>query len=549
LRGARAGRTVPLLMRRLATLPLVLLAFTAGGVFTLAGGGRSAPRDGEPAVFAGLAERALVAGLPDGGFLVADRTSVWRVDRQGIIRPVAGTEEFGDSGDGGPALEAEFGADGLAALPGGGFLIADEDNHKVRMVAPDGTISTVAGGGRLKPRDGVLATQADAGYPLSVAPLPGGGFAFVDDDTLREVEPDGRLRTVRVPGTRVTAVAAAPGGLLVGVDYARVLRLAPDATLTPAARAPAGEHVNVNQIAATADGGFVLTDDSIDSATMDHTRVWRVAPDGAMWVIAGGGPFAATAPNGLVQDAAGQPAIRSEFGRPRAIAVAPDGGVLIGEDENGAAPLPDLVRYIAPHAPQLLGVALVRDRDRVFGPGRANAVHVSLTRPATVTLTVAGHSTTAALGAGESRLPLPRGLSRQPQTVTLTAADAAGDRAYDRTRIFPQRWLPEETAQLVAYALDLGDNVDDCRRFGRRRVDCQIFKDVACSAMASVSLVRDRLRWGTYPCSRGGRIFRPRPRYSRQPRPLRPADWRQCVSGCPPALFGRVDEAALIPSG
>ena len=141
---------------------------------------------------------------------------------------------------------------------------------------------------------------------------------------------------------------------------------------------------------------------------------------------------------------------------------------------------------------------------------------------------------------------LPRGLSRQPHIVTVTASDAAGDRAYDRTRIFPARWLPEETAELVAYALDIGDTVADCRRFGAARVDCEVFRDVACRGVASVSLAGGRLRWGTYRC-RGAIPFHRRPRYSRRPRPLRPGDWRQCVSGCPPALFGRVDETALIP--
>jgi hypothetical protein len=152
------------------------------------------------------------------------------------------------------------------------------------------------------------------------------------------------------------------------------------------------------------------------------------------------------------------------------------------------------------------------------------------------------------VGAGESRLALPPGpLGRDPLPVTLTATDAAGDRAFDRTRIFPEHWLPDEAGELVAYAVGLGVNVGECRRFGRRRVDCEVSRDVGCDTVASVLLVRDRLRWGTYPC-RGNRVFHRRPRYTRRPRPLRPADWRQCLAPCPPALFGRLDESALIPS-
>jgi hypothetical protein len=165
--------------------------------------------------------------LADGSFLVGERTAVWRADRQGIAHPVAGDGHFGDSGDGGPAPAAEFDADALAALPGG-------------------------------------------------------GFAFADD---------------------------------------RVLWIASDGTAIVAARTPAGEHLNIDPVAATADGGFVLTDDVLDDDLIDHTRVWRVAPDGTMDVLAGGGPFAATAPAGLAQDADGQPALRAAFGRPRALAV------------------------------------------------------------------------------------------------------------------------------------------------------------------------------------------------------------------------------------
>ena len=59
-------------MRCFATLPLVLLAFPAGDMFTLAGGGLSGPRDGRPAALAGLDEGAPLAVLPDGSFLVGE---------------------------------------------------------------------------------------------------------------------------------------------------------------------------------------------------------------------------------------------------------------------------------------------------------------------------------------------------------------------------------------------------------------------------------------------------------------------------------------------
>jgi hypothetical protein len=63
--------------------------------------------------------------------------------------------------------------------------------------------------------------------------------------------------------------------------------------------------------------------------------------------------------------------------------------------------------------------------------------------------------------------------------------------------------------------------------------------------VASVSLTRGRLQWGKYPCG-----TRAHPRYRRRPRALRRSDWtcKRADTACPPAWFGKLDEAALIPS-
>jgi glucose/arabinose dehydrogenase len=56
----------------------------------------------------------------------------------------------GFGGDGGPATatDADLNRPALvAALPGGGFLIADSSNQRIRRVAAHGTLTTVAGDG------------------------------------------------------------------------------------------------------------------------------------------------------------------------------------------------------------------------------------------------------------------------------------------------------------------------------------------------------------------------------------------------------------------
>ncbi len=66
----------------------------------------------------------------------------------GSIRTVAGTGIAGYSGDGGPATAAQLNQPrDLEVDADGNIYIADTDNHTIRMVATDGTISTLAGTG------------------------------------------------------------------------------------------------------------------------------------------------------------------------------------------------------------------------------------------------------------------------------------------------------------------------------------------------------------------------------------------------------------------
>src|SRR5262245_47543804 len=116
----------------------------------------------------------------------------------GTISTIAGSDPFGDfSGDGGPATAAALNEPaGVAVLPDGGYLIADAGNDRVRRVFPDGTIRTVAGTGDYGfSGDGGPATSADLQAPIGVAALPGGGFLIADAAAarIRRVSPTGLL--------------------------------------------------------------------------------------------------------------------------------------------------------------------------------------------------------------------------------------------------------------------------------------------------------------------------------------------------------------------
>jgi DNA-binding CsgD family transcriptional regulator/DNA-binding beta-propeller fold protein YncE len=175
--------------------------------------------------------------IDNGGDLyVADSQTnrVRIIDRQGIIHPFAGNGHPGYSGDGDSAQTAELnGPTGVAIdRTTGNLYIADSSNHRLRMVTPDGKISTLAGTGvEGSAGDGRDAKLARLSLPVAIA-TDGQGAVFVADlgsSTVRRIDARGTITTV-APGVRLNqplGVAVDAGGqVLVADTYNnRVVRL------------------------------------------------------------------------------------------------------------------------------------------------------------------------------------------------------------------------------------------------------------------------------------------------------------------------------------
>jgi len=84
---------------------------------------------------------------------------------------VAGNGKAGFSGDGGRALHAELDLPrGMVMAPNGTLYFADTGNNRIRAIAPDGIISTIAGNGKYGwVRNGAPARAATLLSPSSVA--------------------------------------------------------------------------------------------------------------------------------------------------------------------------------------------------------------------------------------------------------------------------------------------------------------------------------------------------------------------------------------------
>jgi len=138
-----------------------MIDHTTGFIHTIAGDGAPADDgavgDGGPATSAHLNMPSDVAIAPNGDIYIADmhHQRVRKVDaRTRIITTIAGSGEWGHTGDGGPATQAAMaGPAGLAIMPEPQgqvtIFIADYYNGRVRAVTPDGIIRDVGEEGRV----------------------------------------------------------------------------------------------------------------------------------------------------------------------------------------------------------------------------------------------------------------------------------------------------------------------------------------------------------------------------------------------------------------
>ncbi len=272
-----------------------------------------------------------VAVNKDGIIYVADpgNNRVRQIALDGTVTTIAGTGTAGFSGDDGAGSAAQLDAPVAVAVDKFGVLyIADSGNNRIRKVALDGTISTVAGTGTAgSTGDGGQANLAQVNGPVALAVSKSGLVYFVDaaSNKVRVIAADGVVSTFAGIGTAgysgdagpaTSAELNAPQGLAVDnaglvyiadTDNHRIRKVALDGTIiTIAGTGIAGYNVAQDGSAATSaqlDSPFDVAVDlgqAVYISDSGSSRIRRISPAGIISTIAGSG--ASFADNGPAAD-------------------------------------------------------------------------------------------------------------------------------------------------------------------------------------------------------------------------------------------------------
>jgi len=372
---------------------------TAGGIISTVGGNgefRAIPENSS-ALNAFLFEPRGIAFDSAGNLFVAEIRghTVRKISPEGLVTRFAGSGRSGGGGDGGKAVDALLNFPRSLTLDGGNMYIPEASGHRVRRVAPDGIITTVAGGNGLGfSGDGGPATQATLNSPAALA-FDAARNMYVADSN------NHRIRRVALDGTITTFAGSGPAGLGNGAfggddgpatsgrlntprglafDSAgnlyisdssnhRIRRVTPGGVISTFAgrgnaaysgdggAATAAELAGPESLLIDAGGNLYIAD------TNNH-RIRRVTPGGTISTVAGGG--APGFPNGGFGGDGGPP-LNARFNLPAGVALDPANNLYIADSGN------DRVRAVLPTVPSFNdpGAPLLTFSGRSAGPRTA----------------------------------------------------------------------------------------------------------------------------------------------------------------------------------
>lgn len=237
-----------------------------------------------------------------------------------IITTIAGTGEPGFSGDGGPAVRAQFNDPRFLAVDAeGNVYVIDTNNVRIRKISPRGQVTTIAGTGEAGDPVKGLATKSNFLGMGGLAAAADGTLYIASASGLEKINPAGMLSFV-VTGQSVQGVAVSGRGVVYLAGVTDVSVLNPNGTSKAIAGTDLGDAGDggpatrakfyVSQALSNPAGNVYVVD-------KEANRVRKFAPGGVITTFAGNGSpgFAGDGgaagraqlnhPNGMAMDVAG----------------------------------------------------------------------------------------------------------------------------------------------------------------------------------------------------------------------------------------------------
>lgn len=242
----------------------------------------------------GLTSARDVAADASGNLYATIGQVVAKATASGTVSTIAGSgaaRYFG--GDNGQAIAARFhNPSGIALDIAGNWYIADTANHRVRRIAPNGIVTTIAGTGVAgSAGDGGLATVAQLNSPRSVAVDLQRNIYIADtgNNRVRGISPGGVITSISGVFNDPEYVAAGPDGSLYIADAGnnRVLRVNPAGLMNTAASVMKPAAVTVDKT-----GNLYIS---------EAARISKVTPAGVLSTVLDG----LSSPRGLAMTADG----------------------------------------------------------------------------------------------------------------------------------------------------------------------------------------------------------------------------------------------------
>ena len=292
---------------------------TAGIITTYAGNGASGSLgDGGPAALAQLSNPSGVTADFAGNVYIGDSNNhrVRKVSTSGIITAIAGNGLPGYTSEGGPAATAQLNKPtGMALDPTGNLYLADRFNYRIRKITTGGSIVTIAGNGfRGYSVDGGAAATAQLDQPRGVAMDAAGNLYIADGNNyrIRKLATNGIITTVAGTGMagysgdngpavsaqlayQLSVAVNAAGELFIADSFNhRIRKVAANGIITTIAGngfpgysgdggpAMSAQLNNINGVAVDAAGNLYIAD-------YGNYRIRKVAANGIISTIAGTG--------------------------------------------------------------------------------------------------------------------------------------------------------------------------------------------------------------------------------------------------------------------